>query len=60
MADYFLVLLLPVALYFGWWLARTLGRRSSSKREQLFSNQYYQGLNYLLNELPDKAIQDFQ
>lgn len=59
MADYLLVLLLPVAVYVGWWLARTFERRSSSKREQLFSNQYFQGLNYLLNEQPDKAIQVF-
>jgi lipopolysaccharide biosynthesis regulator YciM len=59
MADYFLILLLPVAIYFGWWLARTLEKRSSSKRNQLFSNQYFQGLNYLLNEQPDKAIQVF-
>lgn len=59
MAEYFLILLLPVAIYFGWWLARTLEKRSSSKRNQLFSNQYFQGLNYLLNEQPDKAIQVF-
>jgi lipopolysaccharide biosynthesis regulator YciM len=59
MVELFLVLLLPVAIYFGWWLARTLGRRTSHKREQLFSNQYFQGLNYLLNEQPDKAIQVF-
>ena len=54
-----LLLLLPVAVYFGWWLARTLGRRSVRKQKQLFSNQYFQGLNYLLNEQPDKAIQVF-
>jgi lipopolysaccharide biosynthesis regulator YciM len=59
MLEYLLLLLLPVAVYFGWWLARTLSRRSSSRREQLFSNQYFQGLNYLLNEQPDKAIQVF-
>jgi lipopolysaccharide biosynthesis regulator YciM len=59
MTEYLLLLLLPVAVYFGWWLARTLDRRSSNKRNQLFSNQYFQGLNYLLNEQPDKAIQVF-
>jgi lipopolysaccharide biosynthesis regulator YciM len=57
--EYFLLLLLPVAIYFGWWLARALEKRSSSKKTQLFSNQYFQGLNYLLNEQPDKAIQVF-
>jgi lipopolysaccharide biosynthesis regulator YciM len=59
MTDYLLVLLLPVAVYFGWWLARTFERRSLSKRNRLFSDQYFQGLNYLLNEQPDKAIQVF-
>ncbi len=59
MIEYLLLLLLPVAVYLGWWLARTLDRRSSTKRNQLFSNQYFQGLNYLLNEQPDKAIQVF-
>ena len=59
MLEYFLLLLLPVAVYSGWWLARSLDKRSSRKRTQLFSNQYFQGLNYLLNEQPDKAIQVF-
>jgi lipopolysaccharide biosynthesis regulator YciM len=59
MIELFLLLLLPVAVYFGWWFARTLEKRSSSKSQQLFSNQYFQGLNYLLNEQPDKAIQVF-
>jgi lipopolysaccharide biosynthesis regulator YciM len=59
MVELGLVLLLPVAVYFGWWFARTLEKRSSNKQRQLFSNQYFQGLNYLLNEQPDKAIQVF-
>jgi lipopolysaccharide biosynthesis regulator YciM len=59
MIEIALLLLLPVAVYFGWWLARTIERRASSKQRQLFSNQYFQGLNYLLNEQPDKAIQVF-
>jgi lipopolysaccharide biosynthesis regulator YciM len=59
MIEYLLVLLLPVAVYLGWWLARTFERRSVGKRNRLFSDQYFQGLNYLLNEQPDKAIQVF-
>jgi lipopolysaccharide biosynthesis regulator YciM len=59
MIELFLLLLLPVAVYTGWWFARTLEKRSSKKSRQLFSNQYFQGLNYLLNEQPDKAIQVF-
>ena len=59
MIEYLLLLLLPVAVYFGWWLARAFERRSEGKRNRLFSDQYFQGLNYLLNEEPDKAIQVF-
>jgi len=59
MAEYLLFFLLPPAVYFGWWLAKTVERRSIKKRSRLFSNQYFQGLNYLLNEQPDKAIQVF-
>ncbi len=59
MIELGLLLLLPVAMYSGWWFARTLEKRSSNKSRQLFSNQYFQGLNYLLNEQPDKAIQVF-
>ena len=59
MFELLLILLLPLAVYLGWWLARSFDRRSSGKRNRLFSNQYFQGLNYLLNEEPDKAIQVF-
>jgi lipopolysaccharide biosynthesis regulator YciM len=59
MIEYLLLLLLPLAAYFGWWLARALGRHTISKRNRLFSDQYFQGLNYLLNEQPDKAIEVF-
>lgn len=59
MIEYVLLPALPVAVYSGWWLARSWDRRSSNKRNQMFSNQYFQGLNYLLNEQPDKAIQVF-
>ncbi len=59
MAEYLLIVLLPPAVYLGWWLAKTIERRSVKKRSRLFNNQYFQGLNYLLNEQPDKAIQVF-
>ena len=53
-------LLLPVAAASGWWLARrnaqTGGRNSSGSR---ISPDYFKGLNYLLNEQPDKAIEVF-
>lgn len=59
MIEYVLLLLLPLSVYFGWWLARTFGRRAQTRRNRLFSHQYFQGLNYLLNEQPDKAIEVF-
>ncbi len=59
MLEVFLLLLVPLAAWGGWWLARNLSRRGEQKRNQVFSNRYFQGLNYLLNEQPDKAIQVF-
>lgn len=59
MIELLLLLLLPVAVYFGWWLARTFERRTLGKRNRIFGDQYFQGLNYLLNEQPDKAIEVF-
>lgn len=51
--------LLPVAAASGWYLAR---RRSFSHRKRdasTLSSNYFRGLNYLLNEQPDKAIEVF-
>jgi lipopolysaccharide biosynthesis regulator YciM len=59
MTSYLLLLLLPLAGYCGWWIARNYGHRATHRQQRLFSNQYFQGLNYLLNEQPDKAIQVF-
>jgi lipopolysaccharide biosynthesis regulator YciM len=54
----FLWLLLPVAAASGWWAAR----RSAQKEKALCVDRdpaYFRGLNYLLNEQPDKAIDIF-
>jgi lipopolysaccharide biosynthesis regulator YciM len=59
MIEISLLVLVPVAAWAGWWFARNTLRRGERKRKQIFSNQYFQGLNYLLNEQPDKAIQVF-
>lgn len=53
-----LLLLLPVAAASGWMAAK----RSDSKGKRLYSGHspdYYKGLNFLLNEQPDKAIDVF-
>ena len=59
MIEYLLLPALPLAAYSGWWMSRNFGSRAVRKRNRLFSDQYFQGLNYLLNEQPDKAIQVF-
>jgi len=59
MLEFLPYLLLPISTYSGWWVARNYGRRAARKRNQLFGDQYFQGLNYLLTEQPDKAIQVF-
>lgn len=59
MLDYLGWLLIPVAVYFGWWSAKNYDRSLTRKKNRSFNDQYFQGLNYLLNEQPDKAIQVF-
>ncbi len=54
-----LFMLLPVAFLSGWWTARRLGARHSGARVDELSSSYFRGLNYLLNEQPDKAIEEF-
>jgi lipopolysaccharide biosynthesis regulator YciM len=54
-----LFLLLPVAAFSGWWYARrSMGQEQASPRVGLNSD-YFTGLNYLLNEQPDKAVDVF-
>lgn len=52
-------LLLPVAAFSGWWVARRSERRGRDCLHPEWSSGYFQGLNYLLNEQPDKAIEVF-
>lgn len=57
-AQDLLWLLLPLAAASGWWIARLDGKRQSRNRFDLPS-AYFKGLNFLLNEQPDKAIEIF-
>ncbi len=53
-------LLLPVAAFSGWWVAsRHSGQRSRVRAKGGLSADYFKGINYLLNEQPDKAIDVF-
>ncbi|HIG41184.1 MAG TPA: lipopolysaccharide assembly protein LapB [Gammaproteobacteria bacterium] len=46
---------LVAALGIGWWM----GRRERTKSSDTLGPNYYQGLNYLLNEEPDRAVAPF-
>jgi lipopolysaccharide biosynthesis regulator YciM len=54
-----LFLLLPVAAGGGWLAGRRGGERKGGARVSRLSNTYFRGLNYLLNEQQDKAIEVF-
>ncbi len=53
-----LFLLLPLAAWSGWYLARR-SRCIDGERVTELSSSYFRGLNYLLNEQQDKAIEVF-
>ena len=54
-----ILLLLPVAAYSGWWTAKRTLRRSENGFQRRLHPEYFKGLNYVLNEQPDKAIEVF-
>ncbi|MGB5325132.1 MAG: hypothetical protein WBN40_06890 [Pseudomonadales bacterium] len=58
MEDLALLGLLTVAIAIGFFLGR---RSAASEKARSFSpdKNYYQGLNYLLNEEPDEAVEEF-
>ncbi|HMB39103.1 MAG TPA: lipopolysaccharide assembly protein LapB [Wenzhouxiangellaceae bacterium] len=49
----------PVAAWSGWWAATRAYRRGERRQQHVISSNYFKGLNYLLNEQPDKAIEVF-
>ena len=51
METWLLYPLIVIAVGMGWWL----GRRERKSVEPVPAN-YYQGLNFLLNEEPDRAV----
>lgn len=51
-------LLLPVAAVSGWWIGRW-SRTSKQGSRVLIHPEYFRGLNFVLNEQPDKAIEVF-
>ncbi len=54
-----LFLLLPIAAFSGWYAGRRGGARHTGQKVSRLSTSYFRGLNFLLNEQPDKAIEVF-
>ena len=53
-----LFLLLPLAAMSGWLVGQGQ-RKQRARRRSSLSSRYFRGLNYLLNEESDKAIEEF-
>ncbi len=54
-----LFLLLPIAALSGWLLAKKQYNKTKPSNSSAFNPDYFKGLNFLLNEQPDKAIDVF-
>jgi|TARA_Y100000310_G_scaffold338250_1_gene427367 lipopolysaccharide biosynthesis regulator YciM len=59
MENWLLYVLILVAIAIGWWWGRRERKSQVSNDHQKLSRNYFQGLNYLLNEQPDRAISTF-
>ena len=55
MSNWLLYVVIVAAIGIGWWL----GRRERNKERNVTGPNYYEGLNYLLNEEPDRAVSTF-
>ncbi|MGJ8679933.1 lipopolysaccharide assembly protein LapB [Paraglaciecola sp.] len=51
-----LFLLLPVAAWYGWVMGRNSVRQAQHKQSSILAKHYYRGLNFLLSDEPDKAV----
>lgn len=58
MIDLWQLLLVFTAIAIGWWLGRR-GRMVSANNNGALHHQYYRGLNFLLNDQPDSALDTF-
>jgi lipopolysaccharide biosynthesis regulator YciM len=52
-------LLLPAAAWSGWWVAKRSSSDKASHQATRLTHEYVVGLNYLLNEQADKAVDIF-
>ena len=58
MDDMTIYLVILAAIAIGWWLGRSRWWQAAGGARKL-PGSYYQGLNYLLNEEPDRAVSAF-
>lgn len=56
---YLVIALLPIAYISGWWVSERKQKKILKRPETSFNPDYFRGLNYVLNEQPDKAIEVF-
>ncbi|WP_261815523.1 lipopolysaccharide assembly protein LapB [Vibrio gallicus] len=54
-----LFLLLPIAAAYGWYMGQRSARQESQRQSNQISRQYVRGLNMLLSEQSDKAVDHF-
>ncbi|MBY6016623.1 lipopolysaccharide assembly protein LapB [Ferrimonas balearica] len=54
-----LFLLLPIAAAYGWYMGRRSVRIKQENSQRRLSQNYYEGLNFLLSDQPDKAVDLF-
>lgn len=59
MSSWWLLLLIPTAGLLGWYIGQRGSERRGGARISRLSANYFRGLNYLLNEQQDKAIEVF-
>jgi lipopolysaccharide biosynthesis regulator YciM len=52
-------LLLPVAAFYGWYMGVRSVHQKKQKNENKLSRDYVKGLNFLLSDQPDKAVDHF-
>lgn len=53
------LLMLPFAAFSGWYASRASQRKSNNKSSSTIPHDYFVGLNFLVNEQPDKAVDVF-
>lgn len=54
-----LLILLPIAAASGWWMGWRSALRSKAAAAKPLSAEYFKGLNYVINEQPDRAVDIF-